>query len=293
MEQNNFNQNEFADKQKSSMHQVTPLSKYLALALFIVLPFIGGYIGYIFAPEKVVEVEKIVEVEKEITENEITPTTQVNNETSEYMLQRRTAAPEEFTEKDPAKYSIVKLTNGLETTLIENVEMIIPSDYHGDYSSILELTQLSNKVVLLQYAPYLEGNKYLFRLDTETLKVTNLGSFRDTTLSDDSKFLAVTSDDHTQIKFIDTLNNAEVAVKRSNSSDVVYGACEMGCYIFGRWIDNKSFLFDAVRITSNFPSAGSIQYQESFIFDSQVEEIRTPTNAEQQLFLSVTDASWR
>jgi len=42
------------------MHQVTPLSKYLALALFIILPFIGGYIGYTFAPEKVVEVEKVV-----------------------------------------------------------------------------------------------------------------------------------------------------------------------------------------------------------------------------------------
>lgn len=36
---------------------VTPLSKYLALALFVLLPFIGGYIGYTFAPEKVVEVE--------------------------------------------------------------------------------------------------------------------------------------------------------------------------------------------------------------------------------------------
>lgn len=287
MEQEKLNQNEFDIEQKSSMRKVTPSSKYLASALFIISSFVGGYVGYTLTPKK------IVEVEKKITENETVLATQVNNETSEYMLQRRTTAPEKFTEEHPAKYSIVKLTDGLKTTLVENVEMIIPSDYHGDYSSILGLTQLSNTVVLLEYAPYLEGNTYLFRLDTETLNVTNLGSFRDTTLSDDGKFLAITSDDHTQIKFVDTLNNTGVAVKRSGSSDVVYGACEMGCYIFGRWIDNKYFLFDAVRITSNFPGAGSIQYVESFIFDSQIEEIRTPTTAEQQLFLTVTDASWR
>jgi len=42
------------------LKKVTPLSKYLAMTLFVVLPFIGGWIGYTYAPEKVVEVEKIV-----------------------------------------------------------------------------------------------------------------------------------------------------------------------------------------------------------------------------------------
>lgn len=60
MEPENLNQEEFAVEQKSSMYQVTPLSKYLALALFIILPFLGGYVGYTLAPAKVVEVEKIV-----------------------------------------------------------------------------------------------------------------------------------------------------------------------------------------------------------------------------------------
>ncbi len=44
----------------SAWNRVTPLSKYLAMTLFIVMPFIGGWIGYTYAPEKVVEVEKIV-----------------------------------------------------------------------------------------------------------------------------------------------------------------------------------------------------------------------------------------
>ena len=45
-----------------SLKKVTPLSKYLAMALFVILPFLGGYVGYMYAPEKVVEVERVVEV---------------------------------------------------------------------------------------------------------------------------------------------------------------------------------------------------------------------------------------
>lgn len=61
-------------KEVSNLHQVTPLSKYLAMVLFIVLPFIGGWVGYQLAPEEVVEVEKKVirevEVESESTKTE-------------------------------------------------------------------------------------------------------------------------------------------------------------------------------------------------------------------------------
>jgi hypothetical protein len=49
---------------KQFLTKVTPLSKALAAILFIVLPFVGLYIGYAFAPEKVVEVEKIIEIER-------------------------------------------------------------------------------------------------------------------------------------------------------------------------------------------------------------------------------------
>lgn len=45
---------------KSPLLKVTPLSKYLAMALFIVMPFVGGWIGYRHAPEKIVEVDQIV-----------------------------------------------------------------------------------------------------------------------------------------------------------------------------------------------------------------------------------------
>lgn len=45
----------------SRLHEVTSVSKYLALFLFVTLPFIGGYVGYVYAPEKVVT--ETIEVE--------------------------------------------------------------------------------------------------------------------------------------------------------------------------------------------------------------------------------------
>lgn len=47
-------------EQKSPVNQVTPLSKYLALALFVTLPFLGGWIGYEYAPEKIIMIETVV-----------------------------------------------------------------------------------------------------------------------------------------------------------------------------------------------------------------------------------------
>jgi len=56
---------------KSPLFVVTPLSKYLAMLLFIVMPFIGGWIGYVYSPGKIVEVESTVpkEVTSGIDEN--------------------------------------------------------------------------------------------------------------------------------------------------------------------------------------------------------------------------------
>jgi hypothetical protein len=75
MENETQEQEEVQVEQKSKLHQVTPLSKYLALALFMILPFLGGWIGYTYAPEKVMEVEKDVirYVEKENSTNPTSP----------------------------------------------------------------------------------------------------------------------------------------------------------------------------------------------------------------------------
>jgi hypothetical protein len=48
------------ETKKSIWTTVTPFSKYVALSMFIALPFLGGWIGYTHAPEKVIEVEKTI-----------------------------------------------------------------------------------------------------------------------------------------------------------------------------------------------------------------------------------------
>lgn len=57
--------------QKNNLFKVTPVSKYLAMALFVVLPFLGGWIGYVYAPDKVVEVAVEVPIQKDLTQQEI------------------------------------------------------------------------------------------------------------------------------------------------------------------------------------------------------------------------------
>jgi hypothetical protein len=76
-EQTKQEQEVAVEAKQSVWNTATPLSKYLAMALFIILPFVGGYIGYVFTPEKIIEVDKEVirEVEKvveiPVTSNEV------------------------------------------------------------------------------------------------------------------------------------------------------------------------------------------------------------------------------
>lgn len=62
---------------------VTRLSKYLAMTLFVVLPFIGGWIGYQYAPEKVVELERVVEIETVAVNDIVSQTDPIENDIAE------------------------------------------------------------------------------------------------------------------------------------------------------------------------------------------------------------------
>lgn len=55
--------------QANPIHQVTNLSKYFAMLLFITMPFVGGWVGYNYAPEKIVVNEILVE--KQIQSEEV------------------------------------------------------------------------------------------------------------------------------------------------------------------------------------------------------------------------------
>ncbi len=76
-------QNE-AESVMTPLKKVTPVSKYLAMALFVILPFLGGYIGYTLAPDKVVVTESGM-VQKENSDDIITTTNEASS-TSENEL---------------------------------------------------------------------------------------------------------------------------------------------------------------------------------------------------------------
>lgn len=67
MEINNTSQPEQATK-PHPVHLVTPLSKYLAMLLFIALPFLGAYIGYTLAPENLTLNDGVIvdEIEEDV-----------------------------------------------------------------------------------------------------------------------------------------------------------------------------------------------------------------------------------
>jgi|GEM_PF-1385717 len=82
------------------LHQVTPLSKYLAMALFVIMPFLGGYVGYVWAPDKVVEVERVVVIENEIEKVKEVPYVECFNSKNYFVI-----APLWFVEKYPTDHS--------------------------------------------------------------------------------------------------------------------------------------------------------------------------------------------
>lgn len=68
----------------NSLNQVTTFSKCVAAILFTILPFIGAYVGYTLAPEKIIEIEKVVFSEKpaqvsRVSDITISTTTIMNN----------------------------------------------------------------------------------------------------------------------------------------------------------------------------------------------------------------------
>jgi hypothetical protein len=66
-----------APRTMGRLNQVTPVSKVLAAIIFIMMPFLGAYVGYVYAPEKVVEVEKVVMVQPEVISEDATADTVV------------------------------------------------------------------------------------------------------------------------------------------------------------------------------------------------------------------------
>jgi hypothetical protein len=68
--------------------QVTTFSRYIALALLVLLPFLGAYVGYQFAPIQVVEVEKLVAVASNVKQTTLPPLSELQARFAEKVSDR-------------------------------------------------------------------------------------------------------------------------------------------------------------------------------------------------------------
>jgi hypothetical protein len=101
----------------SPLKKVTPLSKYLALALFIILPFLGGYVGYTLVPVKIVEVERVVI--EETLRNDVINNTKADSRIDTVALGTVTdiggiykfTYPSDWDLKDTQKFGYIQLFN--------------------------------------------------------------------------------------------------------------------------------------------------------------------------------------
>ena len=123
------------------LRKVTPLSKYLAMVLFILLPFIGGYVGYVYAPEKVVERVIISDSQK----NEV----DVNALSAQYKTYRNDLLGVSFEYPDTWIIS-ESLSGSTSPTYIGNVITVTSPDYQPESSgsqivlSIMEISVLGD-----------------------------------------------------------------------------------------------------------------------------------------------------
>lgn len=136
-----------SEKEASTWNTVTPFSKYLAMVLFVALPFIGGWVGYTLASEKVVEVNKFVEVE-----NQDTP--------SLYIVEYESIAEPEYRHEDDYKvFSLVtqdkeSLATSGQMLLVTGSELV-DANFLANVFSVLESNGIETKYKTIK--PYIFG----------------------------------------------------------------------------------------------------------------------------------------
>ena len=109
-----------------NLTKVTPLSKYLALLIVIILPFFGGYIGYLFSPVKVIEIDKIIEVAgtKEKMETIKSGTVEhTKNDNEEILIPAQYAS---------SSYKVVSVVNIPYESPYDNLVVVTSRDNYGN-----------------------------------------------------------------------------------------------------------------------------------------------------------------
>ncbi len=255
---------------QESINQLKPVAKYLVMLLFIALPFIGGWVGYHYAPVKIIEVEKS-------STATTAPSARTIDDTS-YQISKTRPEPDlgpntyperwqwEFKKKTGQSYEISSTTIRIEnpkdmkygsdlstTSLYKDYKNIdVPEEIkvttQVPYLTILAST--SKELVLTRYCfKAIEcrySNLYKFDIAKNTLREMNISNMYNDTeygaiMSPDNRFVITTGYDlqvNTQSLYaLDLFNDSYQLIDSLNPDELFCGG--MGCVLNAEWLSDS------------------------------------------------------
>ena len=163
-------------KQVHPVFKVTTLSKYLAMVLFILMPFIGGYVGYVYAPEKVVEKTVIKENSAEENRQALLPNYIAVSSEEKITLQKQfidleemlKVAPYEWELSDPYKESRLlefnpKGDDGCYSNSAVCEQIVLRGDlYSYRFLTTDQVSSSTSEFSMIQLGGYLKSRGFIF-----------------------------------------------------------------------------------------------------------------------------------
>ncbi len=163
----------------ASLKKVTSLSRYLAMTLFVIMPFLGGWIGYTYAPEKVVEVEKIIHVQNGLEPNTDTEQSQLYKSETDYIVASSSwyQLENQYRVVDKSASNSVVISD-LNVPFRETLPERVDSKSREKYvlEKLIESPD-GNAIFFKSSIPYSSACCGIVKFDLKTLKFTDQGGY--------------------------------------------------------------------------------------------------------------------
>lgn len=265
MDPDQFDNPASMEQKKNPLFEVTPTSKYLAMLLFITMPFVGGYIGYTYAPVKVVEVEKLMKINQQVSREGVDDNFDGSVE-SWYVLQNL-GVNCLHEESGICDHSLVKENIlGQTQVVIENIHEIFRefkgTNINKPYIDEFYFPRDSNKLYFKSFIANSSGCCNIVAFDISTSKFEELDNGRyDPVLSGhvqspDGSKIARLNNDGTQIEVVDILTDTFSVLVTSDSNETfiyqisLYGGDNVPDLT---WRDESKIIYGVYRVINEDP----------------------------------------